>query len=272
MTHSIPLAALAGAVAATCASAAAQNAPTAQAAPVAAAPAAPRYVGSDGVLRFPFPGPEPTVTCRPLFVCDVSLQPGESILNIGAGDTARWVIAAAQSGPGGNTPHVFIKPTEADLRTNLIVTTTKHVYYVRLVSAGAVVNPRIGFYYPDEEAQAALDRQREAQRQQAEHASDLPLVPPDRLDTAYNVSGERSLFPSKVYNDGLHTYVEYRTLPSDLPVVFGIALDGTNQIVNYRLKDNVFIVDGTPSGVDLVLNAGTGRHGRGERRVYIRHK
>ncbi len=233
---------------------------------------APRYSSSDGVLRYPFPGPEPTVTCRPLYVCDVALQPGESILNIGAGDTTRWIIQAAQSGPNGSTPHVFIKPTDPDLRTNLIVTTTKHVYFVRLISAGAVVNPRIGFYYPDEEAQAAFDRQHEAERLQAEAASDLPLVPPAAADHNYSISGEQALFPATVYNDGLHTYLQYVTLPTDLPIVVGIALDGTNQIVNYRLKDTTFIVDGTPSGIDLILNAGTGKHGRGERRVFIRHK
>jgi hypothetical protein len=42
--------------------------------------------------------------------------------------------------------------------------------------------------------------------------------------------------------------------------------------VNFRLRESKFIIDGTPSGVDLVLNAGTGKHGHGERRVYIRHK
>ena len=254
----------------------AQNAPAvAQSTPAPAgdtAVAAPRYVGTDGVLRYPFPGREPTLTCRPLFVCDIALQPGESLLNIGTGDTVRWVIAAAQSGPSGNTPHVFVKPTETNLQTNLIVTTTKHVYYVRLLSAGVALNPRIGFYYPDEEAQAAAEREREAQRIQAARSADLPAVPPDKLDTAYQTSGERSLYPDRVYNDGLHTYLEYRTLPSDLPIVVGVALDGTNQLVNYRLKNTTFIVDGTPSGVDLVLNAGTGRHGRGERRCYVRHK
>jgi hypothetical protein len=37
------------------------------------------------------------------------------------------------------------------------------------------------------------------------------------------------------------------------------------------LKDNIFIVDGTPPQIDLVLNAGTGHRGNGERRVHIRH-
>lgn len=250
---------------------AASTVPVAQTTPVVA-PTGP-FTGTDGVLRFPYGGrTEPTLTCRPLYVCDVVLQPGESILNIGTGDTVRWVIAAAQSGPSGNTPHVFVKPTETSLETNMVVTTTKHVYYLRLLSGTAAPNPRIGFYYPEEDAQKEVDRQRDAQRLVADKSLDLPVVPPEQLDTNYRTAGERTLLPTRIYNDGLHTFLEYTTLPNDLPVLYAVAPDGSNQIVNFRLSNLTFVVDGTPSGIDLVLNAGTGKHGHGERRAFVRHK
>jgi type IV secretion system protein VirB9 len=227
----------------------------------------------DGSLRYVFGGgTEPLLTCRPLYVCDVILESGETILNLGIGDSARWVVAAAQSGPGGATPHVLIKPTALDLATNLIVTTTKRVYYVRLASAANAPNPRISYSYPEEAQEEAAARALEAKRREDERASELPLLPPDQLDSAYYISGEKTFAPSRVYNDGVHTFIEYVTLPNDLPVVYAVESDGTNQIVNFRLKDSKFIVDGTPSGMDLVLNAGTGKHGHGERRVHIRHK
>ena len=70
----------------------------------------------DGSTRYVFgTNIEPLLTCRPLFVCDVTLQAGERILNIAIGDSVRWIVATAQSGPGGETPHIFLKPTERDL-------------------------------------------------------------------------------------------------------------------------------------------------------------
>jgi hypothetical protein len=83
--------------------------------------------------------------------------------------------------------------------------------------------------------------------------------------------GDSGFLPFRVYADSVHTFIEYAKLPTDLPVLFAVSTDGNDQIVNYRLKDTIFIIDGTPPAIDLVLNAGTGRGGHGERRVHIRH-
>jgi type IV secretion system protein VirB9 len=225
-------------------------------------------VADDGSLRYPYGRVQPTLTCRPLYICDVALQAGETVLDLAIGDSVRWIIASAQSGPNGNTPHVFVKPTQLNLDTNLVVTTTRRVYYLRLLSSSYTDNPRIGYYYPEDEAAAATA---EAQRRHQSNLQ-LPLLPASQLDYDYKIQGDRLLLPQRVYNDGVHTFVEYSTLPMDLPVLFAVAPDGSNQMVNFRLRKNTFIVDGIPSGIDLVLNAGTGKRGRGERRVYIRHK
>ncbi len=231
------------------------------------------FLASDGSLRYPFNGRvEPTLTCRPLYVCDVALENGETILNLGIGDSARWVIAAAQSGPNGATPHVLVKPVALDLSTNLIVTTTKRVYYLRLESQQQVLNPRISFSYPEEAEVENAARAAEAKRKAEEAAAELPLLPPDQLDSAYRIDGDRSFRPQKVFNDGVHTYLDFDVLPNDLPVLYAVASDNSEQIVNFRLRGTTFIVDGTPTGIDLILNGGTGRHGRGEQRVSIRHK
>ena len=238
----------------------------------AAAPAGP-YLASDGSIRYTYTGSvQPTLTCKPLYVCDVTLESGETILNLAIGDSVRWVVAAAQSGANGAIPHVFIKPTETNLQTNLLITTTKRVYYLRLMSNVTAVEPsRISYAYPEEEAADAAAREAARLAAAAERASDLPLVPPDQLDYNYKLAGAREIVPAKVYNDGVHSYIQYNVLPTDLPVVYAVAPDGSDQIVNYRLKDTIFIVDGIPTGFDLVLNGGTGKHGRGERRAFVRH-
>ena len=88
--------------------------------------------GPDGVLRYPFgERTPPTLRCKPLFVCDLVLEPGETIINVAVGDSVRWLIAPASSGGADSaTPHVLVKPTEAGLHTNLIVTTNRRTYYL----------------------------------------------------------------------------------------------------------------------------------------------
>jgi type IV secretion system protein VirB9 len=229
-------------------------------------------LAQDGSLRFVYGGPtEASLTCRPLFVCDVVLQSGETVLNLGVGDSARWVIASAQAGPGGAQPHVFVKPTEAGLDTNLVITTTKRTYYVRIVSAPQSRYTRISFSYPEDEANAAAAALADQRQRDEEKAANLPLLPPDQLDRKYKIVGEKTLAPQRVYNDGVHSFIEYDTLPTEIPVVYGVAVDGSEQIVNYRLHDKTYIVDSLLPGFDLILNAGGGKHGKAERRVYIRH-
>ena len=125
----------------------------AQAAVGAAAQTAP-----DGTVRYAFPGPPPQLACAPLTVCTVTLQAGESISSLATGDSARWLISSAPSGPDGATPLVLVKPKEPDLKTNLVIATTRHLYYVNLVSSNSWTNPRSGFSYPaEEEAAKAAD-------------------------------------------------------------------------------------------------------------------
>src|SRR6202012_3551599 len=156
-------------------------------------------------------------------------------------------------------PHVFVKPTETSLQTNLVITTTKRVYYMRLQSTPLGQTPRVSFAYPLEDAQREAEREAAARQAAdeaaAERALSLPLVPPEQLDTRYREVGDKSFMPDRVYNDGVHTYLEYKTLPNDLPVILAIADDGSDQIVNFRLSGTTFVVDSLHSGYDLVLNA-----------------
>jgi type IV secretion system protein VirB9 len=236
--------------------------------PAAADAVVPTRTGADGIVRYQFPGPAPTLACAPLTVCTIALQNGESVSGLATGDSERWIIATSPSGPGGTTPLVLVKPKEDALRTNLVIATTAHVYYVDLVSSTRWTNSKIAFYYPSEEvaAQNAADAKRAA-----DAVLNAPPVAPDNADDKYTIRGANQILPQRVYNDGVHTYVHYDALPTDLPILVAIAPDGSNQIVNYRLLENTFIVDGVPAGIDLVLNAGTGKHGRGELRVAIRH-
>ncbi len=226
----------------------------------------------NGTVKFPYGYANAHLTCRPLLVCDITLGNQEAILNVAVGDSVRWIVASANSGPGGTTPHVFVKPTEFNLTTNLVVTTTKHTYYIDLTSAKSSGPSRIGFYYPDEEREArrnALLVERIAAAQAARPVPTPSPIPP-RLEFRYTMSGDASILPHLVYNDGAHIYLQYEKLPPDLPVPYATSSGGSEQIVNYRVAGTTIIVDGLPKGIDLILNAGVGKHGKGELHGYVR--
>lgn len=212
-------------------------------------------VGPDGVWRYPFgQRTTPTLQCMPLFVCDLVLEPGETIVNVAVGDSVRWLIAPASSGPAdGTTPHVLIKPTEAGLRTNLIVTTNRRAYYLTLVSRTSNPMARIGFLYPQ-------DVQRAFAANASQGASARAVAPPetaiDKLDFNYRTTGERTLQPVRVFNDGAHTYLQMPAGISELPVIFAVGADGGDTLVNYRFTGQYYVVDGVPSRIALVEGSG----------------
>jgi type IV secretion system protein VirB9 len=226
----------------------------------------------DGSVRYNFGRqPEPVLVCKPHHVCDITLEGGESVLNMAIGDSALWVIAGGQSGPSGSTPHVFVKPMKADLDTNLVITTTKRTYDVALRSANDAKHSRLSFLYLDEDAlaKAAIAQQERLAIESV--LAGTPQVGADKADAKYKLDGEPALLPDKVFNDGTRTFIEWKTLPSELPAVVAISKDGAPQPVNFRVVGSAYIVDNVSPNYDLVLAASKDRRGRAERRVSIRH-
>jgi P-type conjugative transfer protein TrbG len=227
--------------------------------------------GPDGVLRYPFgEGTPPTLRCVPLSVCDLVLEPGEAIANVAIGDSVRWLIAPASSGPAETaTPHVLIKPTEPGLRTNLIVTTNRRTYYLTLVSQKSDPMLRIGFLYPQDNQHvfaASLSRAQDAQRPLAttepqvqrtpRPSPELPEATFDQLDFNYRMSGDRGLEPLRVFNDGAHTYLQMPPQMNHIPVLLAVGSDGGDTLVNYRYTGKYYVVDGVPARIALVDGSG----------------
>jgi type IV secretion system protein TrbG len=161
------------------------------------------------------------VVCQPLFVCDIVLDSGETIISMATGDSVRWLLNTVASGPDGDTPHVLVKPTDYNLRTNLIIATDRRVCYVILVSVKHDYQYRARFYYPiGEVAHIAWTNA---------NGSAGIQVNLERLDYSYRT------------------------------VVFVIGSDGSDTIVNYRYRNRTFIVDGVPNRIALVQGSGRGQ-------------
>jgi len=211
--------------------------------------------GPDGKVVFLYGEVQPSVVCSPLQVCDIELQAGEIVRDVLVGDTVRWKVDPATSGaPNGQAVHLIVKPAEAGLMTSMVVTTSRRTYHIQLKSHPTQYMARVGFDYPEDinarfaEINARID------------ASVVPGagVPADQLDFSFHVSGSARWRPTRIYSDGMKTFIQFPSSLSgqDAPVLFVVS-GGENRIVNYRMKGAMMVVD---YNIDrAILVSGVGR-------------
>jgi type IV secretion system protein VirB9 len=222
--------------------------------------------GADGRVVYNFGAGFPTVVCAPLRVCIVELQPGEKLEGEPQiGDSVRWNIAPALYGNGDQTtPIIVLKPQLAGLDTNLLITTDRRAYYLRLISKPVDYVARVAFQYPLDQSpqkwQEQLAEQREKERQTKAHSdATAAMIAADKLNFEYKVTGKsQELQPVRVFDDGAKTYIQ---MPGSMqnreaPVLLIIGNDGKGEMSNYRVKQQTYIVDRLFDRAQLILGAG----------------
>ena len=199
-------------------------------------------------MQYPYGLSQPTVSCRPLELCDIELAPGEEILDLAAGDQERWVFQPLRSGPADRrTVHVMAKPTDLtrDMQTTIVIGTTHRTYRIRLLSRrqGTIVNAR--FYYPQDMVQHFNSQQAQQQRAAETVAATLPAVSLDTLDDRYTIEGEQAWRPTWVANDGTRTYLKMPAAlhTTDAPALFVQSPSGEQAITNFRVKGGYYVID-----------------------------
>lgn len=222
--------------------------------------------GEDGGATFVFGSTLPVVVCAPLYVCDLRLQESEVVNDINIGDGVRWQVTPATQGSGANiTTHVMIKPTEIGLVTNLVITTDRRAYTIKLVSREKDWMPSVSFFYP-EAAQNEWSRYRTRQeglREASQAAAPVDTAP--NPDFVFDVSGDSPPWrPTRVYSNGAKTYIQFPrgVAHGDLPVLVALADDGgiftepSKQLVNYRYVEGRFEVDRVLDRAALISGVG----------------
>ena len=210
--------------------------------------------GDDGKIIFLYGEVQPSVVCSPLQVCDIELQPGEVVRDVLVGDTVRWKVEPATSGAaGGQAIHLIVKPSEPGLVTSMVVTTSRRTYHIQLKSHPTQYMARVGFKYPEDVSAKLADINARLE------ASTIPgaNVPAEQLSFSYSVSGRAGWRPTRVYSDGEKTYIQFprRISGQDAPVLFVVS-GGQNRIVNYRMKNDMMIVDYNVDKAVLVSGVG----------------
>jgi len=177
----------------------------------------------------------------------LQLQPGETLTGRDlptAGDTARWTIAATRSGsPPNETTVLIIKPLEADLETNMTITTNRRLYTVVLKSSEHTYMPLVGWLYPQDAARELAAES--ANLKKREEESEPLTVAPDQLNFNCTITGSQVAWrPLRAYDDGSKTYLQMSPdmQSYEAPAIF--VMEGkTPVLVNYRVKRSIYIVD-----------------------------
>lgn len=186
-------------------------------------------------------------------VTDIALQPGEKLVSVAAGDTVRWVVGNTSSGTGSDKQvHILVKPFAPGLTTNLVIMTDRRSYHLELESTDRTSMAAISWTYPEDEL-LALQQQNSQANAAAPIADGVAL---SDLHFRYAITGDNPPWrPVRVFDDGRKVYIEF---PSgigqgEMPPLFVVGPQGDDQLVNYRVRGNYYIVDRLFAAAELRL-------------------
>jgi type IV secretion system protein VirB9 len=172
----------------------------------------------------------------PGFEMTVELSPDEQVQTVALGDPTAWQVSVDHGGD-----HLFLKPTAANLATNMTVITSVRTYNFDLVALSQPASDMpytVHFRYP------------------------APATPPSgyvdvsslkRSLSRYQIKGDKWLRPDSVSDDGTHTYVSW-SHEKPIPAVYAISDSGQEVLANGAMRDDVYVVDGVPGRLDFRID------------------
>ncbi|WP_420137921.1 TrbG/VirB9 family P-type conjugative transfer protein [Sphingomonas sp.] len=163
----------------------------------------------------------------PGYQLTVELSTDEQIQNVALGDSNAWQVSVNKAGD-----HLFLKPTQGGVATNMTVITNVRVYNFDLVpvaEAGPDVAYTVQFKYPAAPSVSL--------------SGNIGASAETHPVSRYKLAGDRTLRPSEISDDGTRTYVRW---PADraIPATFQIDDDGTEKLVNGTMRGDRFVTDG----------------------------
>ena len=184
----------------------------------------------------------------------ILFEPGEEILEtpyVSEPDVWRFSRGIGLKN-GVPQHHLLVKPDYSNLNSTLVVVTDRRVYQMELVSTKTTYMPTVQWLYP----QTIADGETWKQYQEEKLFTEQGNVRRDQVSFDYKM--RHSVFkiptwlPTQVYDDGQRTYIilNDKSLLTEYPVVF----NEKNEIINYRVKDNIIIIDNLIEKVTLNLD------------------
>ena len=157
----------------------------------------------------------------------------ERIENVSIGDSLSWQVT-----PNRKATLLFLKPMSKANPTSMTVVTTQRIYSFLLSASENKTTTsdtllRLRFLYPEPLPVADL--------------SPLPPPPPpppkpEDFNFSYDMRGQKSLYPVRVFDDGALTYFQFDSRNA-APAVFVIGADGKEEMANTRISGDYTIAD-----------------------------
>ncbi len=185
----------------------------------------------------------------------ITLQEGEELVTVSAGDTVRWIVGDTASGSGASLRvNILVKPTRVGLKTNLVITTNRRTYLMELSSTPQAWMASASWDYP-KDRMLALQKQAQQAQVSAPVDSGLSL---EQIKFRYAITGDSPPWkPLRAFDDGERVYIQFPAgiAQGELPPLFVIGQQGDGQLVNYRFRSPYYVVDRLFGAAELRLGA-----------------
>lgn len=175
-------------------------------------------------------------------VSDITLEAGERLNSVAAGDTVRWIVGDTESGMGSTRQtHVLVKPTAPGLKTNLVIATDRRVYHIEVQSIAGPSMTSISWTYP-ESGLLAL----KTPAPPIPQVSASTGVQAETLNFNYRIEGDAVPWrPVRAFDDGKQVFIQFPASlgESEAPPLFVRGTSGGVELVNYRVRGRYYVVD-----------------------------
>jgi type IV secretion system protein VirB9 len=199
----------------------------------------PRYLGSERKFRSYIYNPNELYRYFGHYTYQgfIEFSAGETISTISMGNPTLWLVETLDN-------RIFLKPVgEDNSETNMTVLTNKKVYHFELVAkeAKGLADKDlifvVKFSYPDDKDKNLV-----------EFAKTPPSDEPDMRDLSsynfnYQYTGEKTIAPSKVFDDGVFTYFQFNSRNSEVPAIYSVDSEGFESLINYRITGTYMVVE-----------------------------
>lgn len=201
------------------------------------------------------------VYTKPERITDIAFELGEMVISIGGGDSQRWTISETQSGKEPHLrKHIFVKPHQTGISTNLVVTTDRRTYHIELHSlANVTYQASVSWKYPS--SALIIVNKLIGSTKELKSLTPMSGLGQKQLNFNYHfVSSDRPAWmPRRVFDDGHKTYIEFPESMQDTeaPILYGLSRDMEQEILNYRRYRNFYIVDHLIDTAELMVGGKT---------------
>jgi len=198
------------------------------------------------------------VVCRVLSLTVIQLENGEVPIGIPyLSDTLRWELTGDvwNTIDGLSVQLIMLKPLETGLTTNMILVTNQRIYQFVLTSTRDSYMPMVKFRYPlaNNRFITAETIRQETDRREITGNGDF-LSYNYRIVSGWTLTGwfKPEWNPVEAWDDGHKTYLRLPrgVLQKEYPTVF----EKSKYIINYRVNENIMILDKLITGITLRLN------------------